>query len=99
MIFLEMIGFEPESLHAHCPDVFRKFSHLALLPMSERLRVILVAYFEFGLAQTKVYHGFAATVNAGLVHNAFLTSSTGHWAWGFISTVTRQSFRLVIRFM
>ena len=35
-----------------CPDVFRKFSRLALLPVSERLHVIVVACFEFGLAQT-----------------------------------------------
>ena len=82
-----------------CTDVFRKFSRLALLPVSERLHAIVEACFEFGLAQTKVIHGFAATVYAGFVDNAFLTASTGHRALCLISAGTRQSFRLAIRFM
>ena len=82
-----------------CPDVFRKFSRFALLPVSERLHVIVVACFEFGLAQTKVVHGFAATFYAGFVDNTFLTASTGHRALCLISAVTRQSFGFPIRFM
>ena len=45
-----------------CPDAFQKFSRLALLSVSERLHVIVVACFEFSLAQTKVIHGFSANV-------------------------------------
>ena len=82
-----------------CPDVFQKFSRLTLLSVCERLHVIVVACFEFGLAQTKVIHGFAATIYAGFVDNAFLTTSTGNRALCLISAVTRQSFRLAITFM
>ena len=85
VIFGAMMGFEPESLHA-------------ILPVSERLHVIVAACFEFVLAQTKVIHGSAATVHAGYVDNAFLTASTGHRVLSLISAVTRQSFRLVITF-
>ena len=58
--------------------------------------MIVVECFEFGLAQTKILHGFAATVHAGFVDNAILTASTGHRALGITSAVTRQSFRFVI---
>ena len=70
------------------PRCILKFSRLALLLVSKQLHVIVVAYFEFGLSQTKVIRGFATTVHVGFVDNAFLTSSTGHRTLGLILAVT-----------